>query len=800
MNRPTSLSVIAATALVAANLPLLAGVDLSAAFGWFPDRVATGEWWRLFTHPFVHVSSYHAVVDISAFLLLMSLLRGNNARRTAIVIAAGVGSLLGATLAPPAPLSLIGFAGLSGIGHGLLAQLGLDQWRRGARKLGTLLLGGVLLKALAELGLGEVVMSGSHLGDVGLPVVACHLGGVLGVLGLAGLRRWSLATLLSCLLLPAQASEEPLLALFEQRCAACHSPSTDGEEPLLHAGMSLAELRQDTDYVTPGRTDQSLLYKRMVLPADHRRRMPLSRGSAGEEAFLPPLDAEELRLVREWIEGSAPGSPRPAPLQHLQQLALIEQDLASRNRAGHDTRNLRYLSIAHLAAQPGLENRDLERARAAMRKGLNSLSRTAQLHAPLAIDDQDLLYVIQLRDWGWTPALWERIMQSYPYSLEPRSRMARGIRLATETQHPLVRADWLIFVATQPPLYHEVLGQPTSEIFLEQILGVDTEKNLRAGKALRAGFQQSGVSQANRLIERHQQARGGFYWKSYDFARESGNPKQDLFQNPLGPKSARISGRFAFDHDGGEIIYALPNGLPAYYLATAEGQRLDVAPVEIVQDRARLDGKIINGISCMRCHADGLRLPPRGMVDEVRPAFTDLRRMSFRERGLMQRLYPESRVIAAEIAADNAELTRLFEQLGVSGFRSEPIAWLSALYAADLCAEQLAAETERPLSLLLSGLTESADSKLRALEARLRNGGRVPREDVERLYKDIASQLGLGRTVASRIGSRPVFTGEAAEPPPPSMSRLRSEPAAAALPDAPTQAPAEAAAVRRFWE
>jgi hypothetical protein len=50
---------------------------------------------------------------------------------------------------------------------------------------------------------------------------------------------------------------------------------------------------------------------------------------------------------------------------------------------------------------------------------------------------------------------------------------------------------------------------------------------------LRAGFKLSGVSQANRLIERHVMADGRAYWKSYDFSRARHQDEGDLFLRPL---------------------------------------------------------------------------------------------------------------------------------------------------------------------------------------------------------------------------------------------------------------------------
>ena len=60
--------------------------------------------------------------------------------------------------------------------------------------------------------------------------------------------------------------------------------------------------------------------------------------------------------------------------------------------------------------------------------------------------------------------------------------------------------------------------------------------------------------------------------------------KQNLYEHPLGPK-----GKNAFEHDGGESIFSLPNGFQAYYLNTADGKSLDKGPTNIVQDKRAKD-------------------------------------------------------------------------------------------------------------------------------------------------------------------------------------------------------------------
>src|SRR5205823_8754042 len=109
----------------------------------------------------------------------------------------------------------------------------------------------------------------------------------------------------------------------------------------------------------------------------------------------------------------------------------------------------------------------------------------------------------------------------------------------------------------------------------------------------------SGVSRNNRLIERHKTGYGA-YWKSYDFAGNSG--RQNLFAHPLGPGPDENT----FQQDGGEIIFNLPNGLQAYLLVDAKGRRIDKGPQNIVSDPKQGDRAVVNGVSCMSCHAQGM--------------------------------------------------------------------------------------------------------------------------------------------------------------------------------------------------
>ena len=168
---------------------------------------------------------------------------------------------------------------------------------------------------------------------------------------------------------------------------------------------------------------------------------------------------------------------------------------------------------------------------------------------------------------------------------------------------PSVHVDWFVAQASLPPLYHDLLSLPLTDRELETRLEVDVIQNLRNAPGVRvwrAGTNNSGVSNNNRVIERHT-SRYGAYWKSYDFAGSVGT--QNIFTHPL-----------SFTHDGGEVIFNLPNGLQAYYVTNASGFRLDDAPISIVSNPAASDPTVRNGLSCFGCHTEGMKT----FEDEVR--------------------------------------------------------------------------------------------------------------------------------------------------------------------------------------
>jgi len=392
--------------------------------------------------------------------------------------------------------------------------------------------------------------------------------------------------------------------VVRERCADCHDHgNTKGG---LGSITALDRLIAD-GLVVRGDADNSILYKQVASKA-----MPL----AGE-----PLDAAQLSSVREWIDvctvveknsedlslAEAPGCEEEnAILPVAGQLAAIRDDIVRLDAA--DAKDTRYLSLAHLRGA-GYCEPQIEGFRHALNKLLNHLSLSPNIHTPEAIDEARTIYRINLIDYGWSKATWESITNSDPYAVVFQSEDARDIRDSADVDLFAVKADWFIDAASQPPLYHTILELPATRAELEASLGIDVaanidqESNSSHDLVVRAGFQKSNVSFSNRVVERHELpiAPRRAYWLSYDFAKagpgQSLAPEKNIFEHPLD-----------FVQDGGEIIFNLANGLQAYMLVDALGNRIDRGPFNVVHDQETPEEpEVINGLSCMSCHSEGMR-------------------------------------------------------------------------------------------------------------------------------------------------------------------------------------------------
>ena len=351
----------------------------------------------------------------------------------------------------------------------------------------------------------------------------------------------------------------------------CHGEHGQFTEEIIIEHTALIE----TGVVVPRKPGASELYQRLI---ENRleRRMPLGQ---------PPLTPAAVDTIRRWILAGAPNWETPEQsgtfITPKEMLETIEEHVNS--LAPFDRAFARYFTLTHLY-NADETTEALHAYRRALSKLVNSLSWGRKVTNPRPIDPEETIFYIDLRDYEWEIGTnrWTQIEAEYPYEIDfnaPTQTALRekltNLREALNCEVPFIHVDWFLATASLPPLYHDILDLPQTDRELETRLEVNVVENLRnaAGKRVwRAGFNDSGVSNNNRVVERHD-SRYGAYWKSYDFAGSVGT--QNIFTHPL-----------SFTHDGGEVVFNLPNGLQAYYLTDAGGNWLDAAPINIVRNLA----------------------------------------------------------------------------------------------------------------------------------------------------------------------------------------------------------------------
>ena len=539
-------------------------------------------------------------------------------------------------------------------------------------------------------------------------------------------------------------------------CAPAHADRTADGEAILrtycvrcHSGP---KARGDLDFIA---NTPQLIARGYVVPGDAAHSEIAQRVEAGE---MPPPGvrsrpgAAERVALRAWIDGMA----APATTAAFRRDAAVSRALVADAAALPASARpfARWLTLTHLA-NAGVPEAVLARYRIAVAELLASLSWSAVPPAAIAVDAERTILRVDLRELGWPAATWDAIRASYPYGV------ARGPDVPDA-----IRADWFVAAASRAPLYHTILGLPASEAELGHRLGIDLAADVAADRVVRAGFNNSGVSVNNRVIERHA-TRHGALWRSYDF--KSSVERENVFAHPLD-----------FVPSGGELIWNLPDGFQAYMLVDAAGRRLDKAPTTIVSDPRRPDRAVATAVSCMGCHARGII----DRADQIRDATRD-----GADRARLARLYPGARELSALYATDRDRFVAAVEAVthapratseisetpatqatpatdrAADGTDDEPITALVTRYEAEVGLRLAAAELGLETIELVARL-EHAPALRQALGA-LAGGGTVKRDGWEAAFPRIVTELRVGVPVTPANGAH------AAEPPPVWIDRDR---------------------------
>lgn len=521
-------------------------------------------------------------------------------------------------------------------------------------------------------------------------------------------------------------------AILETNCATCHDATGAFKDDLLLDRDALV----NTGVVTPGNPLESEFYKRLLGDTEKGPQMPLG---------LPPLSEEAINTIALWIAlGASDWDVRHS-------VDFIASDAMLDTIASHlegldpfDRTSARYFTLTHLY-NSGESPETLKDYRIALSKLVNSLSWGFVVTNPTPIDELETIFYIDLRHYEWDRTnAWTQIESTYPYNaaFDPQTQAGllekiAALRAETGSFAPFVHVDWFLATASLPPLYNDILGLPQTTLELERQLEVNVAVNIRSAPGVRvwrAGFNDSGVSNHNRIVERHT-ARYGAYWKSYDFAGSVGS--QNIFTHPLN-----------FTHDGGEMIFNLPNGLQAYYLADAVGNRLDVAPTTIVSTPGVSDPAVKNGLSCIGCHTEGMK----DFTDSVRAAIEQNQNPPYNKVQAL-RLYPLQSVLDNLLQRDTerfqSALAKIGEPFANEGSRNqffekhknEPIQRFHEAFRAELDVSYAAATVGLETEAFLTQIREKQSLIDLGLAPLLEENGTVKRDAWTSNFHDVLAAL-----------------------------------------------------------
>ena len=525
-------------------------------------------------------------------------------------------------------------------------------------------------------------------------------------------------------------------AIFEQSCLICHGENGSYTEALIIEHAALI----DDGKVVPGDPDGSVFYQRLI-ETNVAKRMPQRQ---------PPLDPEAIETIRQWIAAGASDwddIPRPDTgfITTNAMLETIENHV--KTLSARDKTFARYFSLTHLY-NAGETTEALQAYRRALSKLINSLSWGRDVVIPKPIDAEETLFYIDLRDYEWDVRndAWTQIEQVYPYKMTfdaptqtPLREKLTTLQQEMNCEVPFVHVDWFLATASLPPLYHDILALPETDRELEAVLRVFVTANLQNApgeRVWRAGFNDSGVSRHNRVVERHTSSYGA-YWKSYDFAGSA--ESQNIFTHPLD-----------FTHDGGEIIFNLPNGLQAYYLVDGGGNRLDVAPTSIVSNPAASDPAVRNGLSCIGCHTQGMKTVEdevRAVVDQAaNPPFDKVRALD---------LYVEKTVMDELVEEDTQRYRDALEAAGGVFGGIEPIQRFYEVFHGSLSAAHAAAAVGLETETFLEKVSKNTTLQNLGLQVLTGVNGTVKRDAWTSNFDEVISVLNSPDSVLPPVEQRP---------------------------------------------
>lgn len=192
---------------------------------------------------------------------------------------------------------------------------------------------------------------------------------------------------------------------------------------------------------------------------------------------------------------------------------------------------------------------------------------------------------------------------------------------------PIVRADWFLFFSGIAKNrggagYYDFLGLKSRKD-AEKLAGLDVEAARKLRLEMAALVDDSGVALNNRQILWFKTLAGS-WWITLDADAS------------VGEKNALRLYDGDFTHNAEEIYFTLPSGVWGLVASDDKGKLQDTVPDTIASDSqsASNDKRIHCGMSCIRCHVEGIR----NIDDWARATFTGPVALASRDPAKLKRL------------------------------------------------------------------------------------------------------------------------------------------------------------------
>lgn len=571
--------------------------------------------------------------------------------------------------------------------------------------------------------------------------------------------------------------------LFKAKCVSCHNP----EKP--SGGIDILDTEKliQKELIDLNDPINSQLYDSVV-----SKRMP----KTGE-----PLTEQELKLVLDWItELGNITQPINETIINYGNVVLCAYEDMTKNVKPIDKKDIQYFDIS---AQINYgDTQIVEQINDALSLALNRLNNASpHLVEPVKVECKEApnsLYRVRMKDFSFDRYDIDQFIKNskymyyvdefdsylYDYALK---ELIKDTQSATT---PIIRADFFIHRATQPPFYEHFLNIPNNVKELElKLLGYTTDELMfERFIGRRAAFLHSGVTHYNRIVDYfplntwiHGSKYEGAYWRSID--TKSDKDRRNLLAFPFGPNYSwghwggldvlDLVKERVFEHDATEILYTLPNGLIASALYDGNGKSIPEADPAIASHTGNVSPSlnpdkpyiISNGSLCMACHNAGMNSFVDQGLDYIRKSsgFTNL------QHQLAETVFFNGKKVYEPLTSDGSDelkyvlnqtnklvntATKTLNTKQVSYLSSaEPVFQTARKYNDYVTLKQLGAELGLSFEDVSLKMSKASDLARTLGYGSLTETAISSRHNIERHYGRIVLELNIGKQIVFNNGN-----------------------------------------------